>query len=324
MSFLREASEFRRRSGSIFSADAPAAKHRIVLLPLIGILATLVFLSSGCEESPKSIRSDKEPYLERRAKFATRLTKTGPAPQGWEEETPPQDVREIVYPSGELSLRGALFVPSGEATDKRPALVFFHGGFAFDYGSLEYCRSFMDAGFVVLMPFLRAENGGPGHYELLLGEVDDAANAIRWLSRQSYVDPKRIYTFGHSVGAGISAMLSLLDDLPIRHGGGAGGLYSKDIFSGWGREGILPFNLNNPRELQMRLLMGNVRWMKRSHYAYIGKEDTAFLPSVIRLHYESMNEHKRETLIMKRVHGDHLTCLQPALEDYFKMVREKP
>ncbi len=71
---------------------------------------------------------------------------------------------------------------------------------------------------------LRGENGNPGNYELFLTEVGDAKAAVRWLARQPFVDAKRVYTFGHSTGGAISALLSLREGVPAVNGGCWGGL----------------------------------------------------------------------------------------------------
>ena len=93
---------------------------------------------------------------------------------------------------------------------------------------LNDCLPFLAAGFAVMTPTLRGENGNPGSFELFYGEVDDAEAAVRFLAAQPRIDSKRIYTFGHSVGGGISALLSLRPEIPVRKGGSSGGLYSRD------------------------------------------------------------------------------------------------
>ena len=86
----------------------------------------------------------------------------------------------------------------------------------------------------------------------------------------------------------------------------------------------MPFNISGSGEIQMRTLVGNVRWMKRPHYGYIGAHDGVFLPAVKRLHFEAKNEQKLDTLILKLVPGDHFTSLAPALADYLMMVQKNP
>ena len=98
-------------------------------------------------------------------------------------------MQQIVYPSGRLALKAwAAFRANASPSHKVPGVVFFHAGFAFAAGNFEAARPFLDVGFAVLCPMLRAENGNPGNFELLLGEIDDAGAAVAWLAGQPGVD----------------------------------------------------------------------------------------------------------------------------------------
>lgn len=74
-------------------------------------------------------------FAQWRAGFHSKLTRQGPAPQDYDEETPPENVEEILYPSGELNLKAWVYRPP-EVVEPRPALVFLHGGFAFGESDL--------------------------------------------------------------------------------------------------------------------------------------------------------------------------------------------
>ncbi|MDX1968531.1 MAG: CocE/NonD family hydrolase [Planctomycetaceae bacterium] len=253
-----------------------------------------------------------------RAGFQTKLIKVGPAPQEYDLETPPTNVQEILYPSAGRILKAWVYRPPG-VEDPRPALVFFHGGFAFGSGDLlETCVPFMDAGYVVMAPMLRGENGNPGNYELFLGEVDDARAATQWLAQQPYVEKGRIYTFGHSIGGGVSAVLGLLNDVPIRHSGSSGGLYDHTTFLAWQIDQTVPFE-NTPAERSVRLLLGHVNHLQHHHYAYIGTEDEGFHDSA-----ESMQQEAgaAEKLTVKMIPGDHFTSFDPAIRDYLQIAEQ--
>lgn len=249
-----------------------------------------------------------------RAGFQTKLITRGPAPQEYEAEPLPPNVEEVLYPSGGMQLKAWVYRPPGEQ-GPRPALVFFHGGFAFGAGDLMACQPFIDAGFVVMAPMLRGENGNPGEFELFLGEIDDGRAAVKWLAGQPYVDAGRVYTFGHSVGGGVSAMLSLLDDVPIQHGGSSGGLYDHTTFLGW--SDIVPFE-NTPEERTARVLMGNARHMQRRHYAYLGTQDYPFHGSAEEMLKEPG---AAEHLVVEQVPGDHFTSFDGSLQRYLKVVQ---
>ena len=117
----------------------------------------------------------ERPYLERRAGFKTKLTRQGKSPQDWDLGPPPPHLQLVTYSSGHLNLRAILYVPPNLGEAKRPALVYYHGGFALDYEDMDDCQPFVDDDFVVMMPMLRAKNNGEDHYELFGGEIDAAA-----------------------------------------------------------------------------------------------------------------------------------------------------
>lgn len=261
--------------------------------------------------------TDDAPYLERRAAHQTKLLHRGPSPQEYEHEPPPPGVREVTYPSGDLQLRAWVRVPRSGMATRLPAIVYFHGGFAFNSSVLEACRPFTDAGMVVMAPMLRGENGNPGQFELFWGEVDDARAAVQWLALQPYVDPERIYTFGHSVGGGISAMLSLRDDVPIRHGGSSGGLYDEVTFDDW--RDIVPFDRSDPQERRLRILAGNVRHMQHRHYAYLGTDDDPFHEAAARARREGGGD---SLLMIEMLPGDHFTSFEPAVRRYLELIRQ--
>lgn len=251
-----------------------------------------------------------------RAQSPTQLKEHGPSPQGYDVEEMPPNITAVIYPSGNLQLKACVYRPPG-VEEPRPALVYFHGGFAFGVGDLtETCQPFMDAGFVVMGPMLRGENGNPGEFQMFYGEIDDARAACQWLAQQPYVNKDRIYTFGHSIGGGVSAMLSMMDNVPIRHGGSSGGMYDQLTFLGW--NDMIPFE-NTPRERSVRLLVGNTQLMQRTHYAYIGIDDDPFDDVVEKLQASPVEKLKVET-----VPGDHFTSFDESIRRYLKVVEANP
>jgi acetyl esterase/lipase len=257
-----------------------------------------------------------EPYLARRQSFRTSLRKRGPSPQRWTDDPLPGDVTKVEYESGSLKLKAWLFRPGPGQQARRPALVYLHGGFAFGEDDFAECRPFTQAGFIVLCPTFRGENGNPGIFEMMFGEVDDAAAAIRWLATQEQVDPERIYVFGHSSGGVMAGLLALYDSLPIRHTGSAGGLYGTDLFALLPE--AVPFDAADKNERQLRVLVGNIRWMKRTHYAFIGKQDVRMQKD------EAMRQANSLGAPLKVVElpGDHHSSLAPAMRQYLKIALE--
>jgi len=276
---------------------------------------TLQLLALVLSVSALALADEPVSYLDRLRSVESRLVYSGPAPQDYDDEQPPADVREVRYPSGDLSLKAWLALPKNESAEPLPALVYFHGGFAFGAADFEDARPFLNAGFAVMTPMLRGENGNPGSYELLLGEVDDAVAAVQWLASQPYIDRSRVHTFGHSVGGAISALLALRADVPIAYTGGAGGLYPPTIFESW--RDIVPFDVQRDEEASVRLLLGNLQWMQRPHFAFLGESDEAL---VSRYYAEKEGDGSESQLIVRVLPGDHFSSLPGATEAYLRII----
>jgi acetyl esterase/lipase len=270
--------------------------------------------------------TESEPtYLEKRAAFETNLLtkgpldtgRKGPSRYGEDWELPMDRIQKITYPSAGLELKAWVYVP--EEAQQTPALVYFHSGRLFSEVDMRNCKPFIDRGFVVMTPMVRGESENPGFFEMFLGEVDDAKAAIVWLAQQPYVDRDRIYALGFSFGGGIASVLSLLDGVPVRHSASIGGLY--DLYEPGIHEyfaGFAPFDTSNDEEWKMRMLLGNIRWMKHEHYAYIGADDVG-LPASIPLAQKEM-EGTHSLLRIITVPGSHVTSFRAAMESYLDLV----
>ncbi|MEO1527375.1 MAG: alpha/beta hydrolase fold domain-containing protein [Planctomycetota bacterium] len=221
---------------------------------------------------------------------------------------PPADFQVVRYESDDRRLDAWLYRPQTTSAS-RPGLVFLHGGYALDAESTQIVREIADDRFVILAPSVRGDNGTDG-FEMMLGEVKDVREATRWLSEQDGVDPKRIYVFGHSVGGGLSALLSLLDDVPIKHSGSCGGIYPESIFEKWLEQ--VPFD-NTPAERKARLLLGNLPHMRRPHFAFLGEDDP--------LHESAEVDTSGTRLTIETVPGDHFTSFEESLHRYLQTIR---
>jgi acetyl esterase/lipase len=285
-------------------------------LAALGMMALLGLTGCGAVGGggPKLDR----PYLEVRRGHATVLTEKRRAPEQASDQQPPANVKVVTYPSGDLKLAAWFVLPAKAPADDIPAIVFFHGGFALGADDLKECKPFLDAGYAVLLPSLRGENKNEGNFELMYGEVDDGRAAVQWLAAQPRIDKGRIYTFGHSVGGGISALLSLWDDVPVLATGSSGGLFPYTVFAAWSE--ILPFDRRNPLERQLRLLLGNTADMKHKHHAYIGSEDD--LKSVVGP-AEAEIEQTGAPLRVTLVDGDHVTCLRHAIRAFLRDIQRR-
>lgn len=142
-----------------------------------------------------------------RQAYATRLTASVKPPQDFGVLRAPAGVEEVAYQSGQLQLK-AWISTSTRTTKPAPAVVFLHGGFAFGEEDWDAARALVDAGYILLMPRLRGENGNPGNFELFGGEVDDAIAAGRYLAALPGVDKNRVFVMGHSVGGSLAVLVA--------------------------------------------------------------------------------------------------------------------
>jgi dipeptidyl aminopeptidase/acylaminoacyl peptidase len=155
----------------------------------------------------------------------------------------------VEFPSGTLRLKGWTVSPPGNGA-KLPAVLFLHGGWGFDEGDWEHTKLFREAGFVVLAPMLRGENGCPGDFTMFYDEVDDVLAAGEFLARLPHVDPKRVYLAGYSAG-GTLAMLAGMSTDRFRATASFDGSPDRRAFI-LGREHEVPFDVTNPDEFRMR------------------------------------------------------------------------
>lgn len=234
--------------------------HRGVVAVALGVA-----LAAGCEEAPR-------PFLEARGSFETTLTRHGSTGQSGADPSGP-GVARVPYQSGELALKAFLVRPRSRALDRSgrtPLLVYYHGGFALDGSDVAAVAPFLDAGFAVLLPTLRGENGNPGDFSMFYDELDDARAALEAARTLRGIDPDRIVIFGHSAGAILTALLSMSPDLGVVAAGGAGGLYDTDAFD----EPPLPLPFrDSAEERRLRVPVPHIEQLRTPHWACVGEGD---------------------------------------------------
>ena len=251
----------------------------------------------------------------------TNLVKRVAAPQAWEKESTPDDpnISLVTYPSGDLSLKAHLWMPE-KVKGNHPVLIYLHPGHAIEKTTLKDVEHFHKNEFIVMAPSFRGENGNPGYFELMFGEVDDAVAATKWIAKQEHVDATRIYVFGYGVGGGISSLMSLRKDSHAQTTASCGGLYPNSVFAAW-PDGV-PFNVHNSWECRSRVLLGRISEMQREHVAYIGNGDTAFsqVTDIARKETSMLNGPR---LSVRPIEGDHKTSLRNAVRAFETTIYKK-
>jgi dipeptidyl aminopeptidase/acylaminoacyl peptidase len=204
-----------------------------------------------------------------REAFVTKLRVRGPAPQPYRDGQPPAGVNLVEYTSGGLKLKGWL---STDASDgkKRPAVVYLHGGWAFDASDWADAEPFATAGFVLFMPTLRGENGNPGIYEGFLGEVDDAVAAGRFVSALPNVDGN-IFVAGHSVGAVLTCLTAMVPS-PYTAAAALDGYLDMESWAAGSPSFQVPFDRNDREEVRERNPMAFVASLRCPLRLYAGDE----------------------------------------------------
>ena len=201
-------------------------------------------------------RPDKAASLtEARQGFKTKLT-ASPADKEKVAEPPARFFQTVRYesPVGKLA---AYLSPDPKDGKKHPAIIWITGG---DCNSIDAgcwtegrpnddqsASAYRKAGIVMMFPSLRGGNDNPGSKEGFLGEVDAVLAAAEFLSKQEFVDPKRIYLGGHSTGGTLVLLVSECSDR-FRAVFSFGPVHD---MSGYPAE-FIPFDRTNPKENALR------------------------------------------------------------------------
>jgi acetyl esterase/lipase len=308
--------------------------HTRAMRAVLGFAIALALSGSpaGChsgndkpvESVEPTAKQPHEPFLARRSAHETVLSERGPSPGKYLEYSPPPGVQKTIYMSGELALAAWYAIPLGASVNRTaPALIYFHGDFAFGPDDFAAVQPFVEHGYLVMTPMLRGENGNPGDFELLWGEIDDARAAVEWVAGLTQVDRSRIYVFGHSIGGGIAAMLSLYPELPLRATASAGGIYMPETFARWAsseqnRE-LVRFDPSDPKETELRVLGPNLPWMVHRHIAYVGEEDPWFVRNAGEVEAQAWTLGKPFERVV--VTGDHSSSLPVALAAFLALTK---
>jgi dipeptidyl aminopeptidase/acylaminoacyl peptidase len=286
------------------------------------VVSLIMGLGIGCRPGllPNAAAS-AVPLAQARKQHKTRLLVHGPAPQPYNNEIPP-DVQRVYYTSQGRRLLAWLAVPS--TPGPHPAVLFAHGGFSLGVGDFDDARPFVQAGFVVLMPTWRGENGNPGEFERYYGEVDDALAALDYLANVPGVDPKRLFAAGHSVG-GTTAMLLAEMSPRLRGAASCGGF--PDI-AGVVARGLqldsaeFPYDWHDPMENDLRSPGRHLRDLKCPLAVYNSDSDRLYVLQSQNLPEEAARFGKTVTVEVFS-NTDHHSALAPAVEQMITVFKKE-
>jgi acetyl esterase/lipase len=252
----------------------------LLLLPAFGCAATVApsvnrpaalpvaTPTAAAPTATTELTVQHEDYARARAQFHTRLLWHGPAPQRFHAVSPPATVRAVDYAEG----RKAWLSPA--PAGKSPAVLFLHGGFSFGQDDWEMAAPFRDAGFVVMTPILRGENGQPGDYTLFYDEVDDVLAAADYLAKLPFVDPSRIFVAGHSIGGTLTLLAAQASNRFAAAAAFSGSPDQRAFLRG--QERLAPFDLGDMRELQLRSPLAYAESFKCPTRLYRGDQESFF------------------------------------------------
>jgi acetyl esterase/lipase len=226
-------------------------------------------------------------------------------------EPPSKIYRKVRYKAqaGELA---AYLSPDPGDGKKHPAIVWINGGDcnSIDEGAWtmtependQSASAYRKAGIIMMWPSLRGGNDNPGAKEGFLGEVNDVLAASDYLSRQSYVDPGRIYLGGHSTGGTLALLVAASTD------------HYRAVFSFGPASEVdgylhdyLPFNTRDRREVALRSPGLWLHSIKNRTFVF---EGTTGIPNYLGALEEMKGRSKNPAISFFTIkNGDHFNIL---------------
>jgi dipeptidyl aminopeptidase/acylaminoacyl peptidase len=277
---------------ALMACFAPVAWRALAQPAEDGTLTPIVAVQSG-------------DYREARQHFQTKLRLRGPSPQRDAMPNAPAGVEVIEYPSGDLRLKAWTARPA--QSERLPVVIFLHGGFSFGGEDWEMAAPYRDAGFMVVAPMLRGENGQAGVYSLFYDGVDDVIALADFLSHRPDVDPSRIFLAGHSSGATL-ALLAAMASTRFRAVASFSGSPDQALFTKYGmKPEQIPFDVADVREIEMRSPLSYAASLKAPARLFFGTKEPHFRLSTQKL-AEIARAHGRDVQAIE-IEGNHFSAL---------------
>ncbi len=235
-----------------FAARAQSAAVQPVVAPAAApSVAASKPVSEAPFPTPEVPPLEKMDYAAARQNFRTNLLRKGPSPEAGPPLGTPPGATRVTYPGGpDRSLPLVAWVSNHDASAApKPAVLFLHGGNATGDGHWELMKGYVEAGFIVMLPSFRGENGQAGNYSGFYDETADALSAADYLENLPGVDKNRFFIAGHSNGG----TLALLASMTRRFRAAVPMSAGVDAWRYFGRyEKEIRFDWDDPREFVMR------------------------------------------------------------------------
>ncbi len=195
------------------STPMSSMTRRSLLAGAIG-LSVATFLPPRAKAgivAPEVLPLERQDYAEARKRFHTHLLRKMAAPEKSSALGTPPGAERITYPGGpdgsiELVAWLSHYQPSKTL---KPAVLFLHGGNATGDGHWALMKPYWEAGYVVLLPSFRGENGQSGNYSGFYNETTDALAAATYLENLPGIDRNRFFIAGHSNGGTLTLLAAM-------------------------------------------------------------------------------------------------------------------
>ena len=286
----------------------------------LALVIVALLCSAGCQfrqDVSPGLEPQQEDFAQARSGFKTKLVRHGPSPQPGEPLQAPPGANQIEYRSGSLTLK-AFITPDPGDGQKRPAVLFLHGGFAFGDGDWEMPEPYRAAGYVVMIPILRGENGLPGSYTMFYDEVDDVLSASAALAALPYVDSTRMFVSGHSAGGTLAMLAAMASDRFLAAASLSGSPDQKA--NALSQPILVSFDQSDPREFQLRSPVAYARSFKCPTRMYFGNEE-GWAPAATE-RTATIAKQKGLDVDAVEVSGDHFSSVPEAIRksiEFFKL-----
>jgi len=285
----------------------PGLSRRAVLGALCGsaLLPRFACAEIVVADPPPLLSED---YATARKGFRTRLTKIGPSPDAPEPLDAPPGAERIAYHSDGLELTA--WISPAQRGRLQPGLLYLHGGNVLGAGHWDLTLLYRQAGYTVLMPALRGENGQDGSFSGFYDENADVLAAANHLSGLPGVDPDRIFLAGHSIG-GTQVLLASMSSAMFRGATSfSGGSDAWRFFAHFPE--MICFDTTNQHEFEMRSAVSFAGSFKCPVRLFHGSKETRLVPTTQLTVQRARNAGLDvETAVIE---GDHFSALREESE----------